>query len=151
MGTKTNQSGRSMIEMLGVLAIIGVLSVGGIAGCAEGTIDNLNRTGSIGVTLNNTVQNGGGFVVVSGGAYTTKTIELKSNQEIKYNNKDSRNRYIGQVLNGVPDGKGIMYFNNGDRYEGEWKNNIKEGRGIYYWNNGDIYEGDYKNGMIHES
>ena len=29
---KNNQSGRSMIEMLGVLAIIGVLSVGGIAG-----------------------------------------------------------------------------------------------------------------------
>ena len=27
-----NQSGRSMIEMLGVLAIIGVLSVGGISG-----------------------------------------------------------------------------------------------------------------------
>ncbi len=29
---KNNQSGRSMIEMLGVLAIIGVLSAGGIAG-----------------------------------------------------------------------------------------------------------------------
>ena len=29
---KINESGRSMIEMLGVLAIIGVLSVGGIAG-----------------------------------------------------------------------------------------------------------------------
>ncbi len=29
---KNNQSGRSMVEMLGVLAIIGVLSVGGIAG-----------------------------------------------------------------------------------------------------------------------
>ena len=29
---KNNQFGRSMIEMLGVLAIIGVLSVGGIAG-----------------------------------------------------------------------------------------------------------------------
>ena len=28
----TNESGRSMVEMLGVLAIIGVLSVGGIAG-----------------------------------------------------------------------------------------------------------------------
>ena len=27
-----SQSGRSMVEMLGVLAIIGVLSVGGIAG-----------------------------------------------------------------------------------------------------------------------
>ena len=30
--TNKNQCGRSMVEMLGVLAIIGVLSVGGIAG-----------------------------------------------------------------------------------------------------------------------
>ena len=33
--THTNESGRSMIEMLGVLAIIGVLSVGGIAGYSQ--------------------------------------------------------------------------------------------------------------------
>lgn len=32
---RNNQSGRSMIEMLGVLAIIGVLSVGGIAGYSK--------------------------------------------------------------------------------------------------------------------
>ena len=32
---KTNQKGRSMIEMLGVLAIVGVLSVGGIAGYSK--------------------------------------------------------------------------------------------------------------------
>ena len=32
---KTKESGRSMIEMLGVLAIIGVLSVGGIAGYSK--------------------------------------------------------------------------------------------------------------------
>ena len=32
MKIQSNQNGRSMIEMLGVLAIIGVLSVGGIAG-----------------------------------------------------------------------------------------------------------------------
>ena len=31
----SNQSGRSMIEMLGVLAIVGVLSVGGIAGYSK--------------------------------------------------------------------------------------------------------------------
>ena len=30
--SKNDQRGRSMVEMLGVLAIIGVLSVGGIAG-----------------------------------------------------------------------------------------------------------------------
>jgi len=33
--TKNMQSGRSMIEMLGVLAIIGILSVGGIAGYSK--------------------------------------------------------------------------------------------------------------------
>lgn len=32
---KSNQSGRSMIEMLGVLAIVGVLSIGGIAGYSK--------------------------------------------------------------------------------------------------------------------
>ena len=32
MFKKKNESGRSMVEMLGVLAIIGVLSIGGIAG-----------------------------------------------------------------------------------------------------------------------
>ena len=32
---KTNETGRSMIELLGVLAIIGVLSVGGIAGYSK--------------------------------------------------------------------------------------------------------------------
>ena len=31
MQIKNDQSGRSMVEMLGVLAIIGVLSIGGIA------------------------------------------------------------------------------------------------------------------------
>lgn len=32
MNLKTNENGRSMIEMLGVLAIVGILSIGGIAG-----------------------------------------------------------------------------------------------------------------------
>ena len=60
------------------------------------------------------------------------TLNNKNNQEIKYNNERGRNKYIGQVLNGVPEGKGIMYWNDGDRYEGEWKNDKKEGKGIYY-------------------
>jgi Tfp pilus assembly protein FimT len=32
MQTKFNEAGRSMVEMLGVLAVIGVLSVAGILG-----------------------------------------------------------------------------------------------------------------------
>ena len=42
---KHNQFGRSMIEMLGVLAIIGVLSVGGIAGYSKAmTKFKINKT-----------------------------------------------------------------------------------------------------------
>ena len=41
----TNQKGRSMIEMLGVLAIIGVLSVGGIAGYSKAMMKyRINKT-----------------------------------------------------------------------------------------------------------
>ena len=82
-----------------------------------------------------------------------KIDELKINcintQEIKYNGDRDRDRYIGQVVNGVPEGKGIMYWTNGDKYEGDWKNDIKEGKGFYYYNEspykGDRYEGDWKN------
>ncbi|MBR5130026.1 MAG: hypothetical protein IKV03_02240, partial [Alphaproteobacteria bacterium] len=52
MSLKT-QSGRSMVEMLGTLAIIGVLSIGGIAGYtyamnkyrANETINDINMRG----------------------------------------------------------------------------------------------------------
>ncbi|MBQ9035033.1 MAG: hypothetical protein IJ099_03600 [Alphaproteobacteria bacterium] len=43
--TKQTQAGRSMIEMLGVLAIIGVLSVGGIAGYSKAMMKfKINKT-----------------------------------------------------------------------------------------------------------
>ena len=41
----TNESGRSMIEMLGVLAIIGILSVGGISGYSKAmSVFKVNKT-----------------------------------------------------------------------------------------------------------
>ncbi len=43
--TKNNQNGRSMVEMLGVLAIIGVLSIGGIAGYSKAMFKyKMNKT-----------------------------------------------------------------------------------------------------------
>ena len=66
-----------------------------------------------------------------------------NNQEIRYNNS-TRLRYVGQVVNGLPEGKGIMYWNNGDRYEGEWRNDKKEGKGIYYFRSGTRKMGDWK-------
>ncbi len=51
---KINQIGRSMIEMLGVLAVIGVLSVGGIAGFSKAMLQyKLNQQAS---QLNSIVQ-----------------------------------------------------------------------------------------------
>ena len=63
-------------------------------------------------------------------------------QEIKYNDGS---KYIGEVVNGLAEGKGIYYYNDGDRYEGEWRNDKKEGKGIYYFNNGDRIMGDFSN------
>ena len=63
-------------------------------------------------------------------------------KEIKYD----LGKYLGEVKNGLPEGKGDMYWTNGDRYIGEWKNGLKEGKGIMYWNTGDRYEGDFRNG-----
>lgn len=42
---KFMQSGRSMVEMLGVLAIMGVLSIGGIAGYSKAMMQyKINKT-----------------------------------------------------------------------------------------------------------
>ena len=55
--------------------------------------------------------------------------------------------YIGEIKNGVPNGRGKLYYKgqyNGDIYEGDFKNGEPEGRGIYYHHNGNIYDGDFK-------
>ena len=68
-----------------------------------------------------------------------------NNQELKF----GEGIYIGQVVNGLDEGKGDWHGTKEpfiiDRYEGEWRNNKKEGKGIYYYNNepwkGERYEG----------
>ena len=84
------------------------------------------------------------------------SLQNQLNQKFKINNINNQQelkfedgRYVGQVVNGLREGKGIMYFNNGDRYDGEWRNNKQNGKGVKYWNTepykGDRYEGDYLN------
>ena len=55
---KNNQTGRSMIEMLGVLAIVGVLSVGSIAGYSKAMLKYKlnNHAQAINSLLNNLLQ-----------------------------------------------------------------------------------------------
>ena len=96
-----------------------------------------------------------------------KTRELIMNQFTKFENqisqlsqkldnnqqelKGKNSRYVGQIVNGLPEGKGIEYFHNSDRYEGDFRNGKLEGKGIYYFNRepfkGYRYEGDLRNDL----
>ena len=73
-----NQSGRSMVEMLGVLAIIGVLSVGGIAGykmamdqILENKILNLISTFRMSIEIEEGIQDSPYFQELDGVVYET--------------------------------------------------------------------------------
>ena len=50
----------------------------------------------------------------------------------------------GQMKNGLLEGKGRVYYDNGEIYEGEWKNDQRHGKGIYKFPNGNAYKGDWK-------
>ena len=77
----------------------------------------------------------------------TKYTELNINNNINNQELQCENgKYIGQVVNGKREGKGIYYVYNGDRYEGEWKNDKRDGKGIEYFHDGSIYIGEHKNG-----
>ena len=60
-----------------------------------------------------------------------KINNINNQQELNFDNA----RYVGQVVNGVEEGKGIEYYNIGDRYEGDFKNGIKAGKGVMYYHN----------------
>ena len=54
--------------------------------------------------------------------------------------------YIGQYVNGLRNGKGIMYYSNGNiKYDGDWFNGNFEGIGKYIWEDGNYYIGEFKN------
>ena len=58
--------------------------------------------------------------------------------------------YIGNWNNGVKDGKGILYYKNGNiLYEGHFHNGKFEGKGKFYLENGGYYEGEFKNNLMH--
>lgn len=59
-------------------------------------------------------------------------------------------KYEGQLLNGVPEGKGTMVFADGGKYEGAFKKGVMEGKGVYHYADGiSKYDGDFKDGKRH--
>ncbi len=54
--------------------------------------------------------------------------------------------YIGEVREGIANGKGIYTFKNGDVYRGSMVNDKPDGRGILTCKNGEKYAGDFERG-----
>jgi hypothetical protein len=58
-------------------------------------------------------------------------------------------KYEGDWVNCLKEGKGHDTFNNGDSYKGEYKKGKFEGYGVYTWADNSYYEGYFVNGMKH--
>lgn len=56
--------------------------------------------------------------------------------------------FIGSLVNGLPNGKGKVYFKNGDRYDGLWKHHTQHGRGTMTYASGRRIEGNWANGKL---
>lgn len=70
----------------------------------------------------------------------------KSSKEINYDNGD---KYIGETIEQVREGKGVYYYADGNKYEGMYKKNKKDGIGVFTYKNGVIYDGNFKRGNFH--
>ena len=87
--------------------------------------------------------------------------QYNDNTNIKYDSDDKNFKglkkiiiyengeyYIGPLLNGLRNGKGVIYYKNGKmKYEGDFVNDKFEGYGKYIWENGDYYIGEFLNGL----
>jgi len=59
------------------------------------------------------------------------------------------NLYKGEVNSkNEPHGYGTMWWATGDRYDGSWENGVYDGEGMYFFQNGMKHYGHFKNGEI---
>ena len=56
-------------------------------------------------------------------------------------------KYMGEIKNGKPDGRGIKFKPYGGKYFGEWKNGKEHGQGKWTLPNGSQYVGEWKDGI----
>lgn len=65
--------------------------------------------------------------------------------QLYFNSDDllKRKEYDGFMVNGVFEGHGSMWWQDGSRYTGNFVNNTKSGDGAMFYANGDIYTGHW--------
>jgi S1-C subfamily serine protease len=58
-------------------------------------------------------------------------------------------KYVGELKDGLPNGRGTLIYANGNTYVGEFKDGNKHGQGKYSYVNGDKYVGAFREGKFH--
>jgi hypothetical protein len=57
--------------------------------------------------------------------------------------------YSGEMCLGVQEGRGTLFYPNGDWYDGEWLSGYRHGRGVWKTPKGVEYEGEWDNDRKH--
>jgi hypothetical protein len=110
-------------------------------------IINQNNNNNDNIELNNNIHNK--KVYENGDYYIGEMLNnIPNGKGIKYNKYGSI-IYEGEIINGKAEGKGKLNYQNGYYYVGQWSNDKKNGKGILYDKNGNIiYDGNFVNGKF---
>ena len=57
--------------------------------------------------------------------------------------------YTGEMVNGLPNGKGKRTWADGHTYDGEFFNGREDGMGEHKYPNGEVYNGEFRGGLKH--
>jgi hypothetical protein len=74
------------------------------------------------------------------------TFDNDGQKILRYTNGD---KYIGELSNGLPNGRGTYTYSYGDKYEGDFRNGFPDGFGAYTFPSGEKYVGEFKQGKMH--
>jgi len=58
-------------------------------------------------------------------------------------------KYVGEVRDGQPNGRGTFTWPNGEQYVGDWRDGQRNGQGRFTWPDGAKYIGEFKNNKKH--
>ena len=64
----------------------------------------------------------------------------------KYGDQKKDGKYLGEVVNGKPNGQGTHTWPDGEKYVGEYKDGNENGQGTYTFTNGKKWIGEFRNG-----
>lgn len=60
----------------------------------------------------------------------------------------SGDRYVGDLVDGVPDGRGRYLWADGRVYDGDFVDGVRDGEGVMTWPDGRRYEGEFRAGAM---